>query len=466
MQIDKQKCFFNYNNKEKIDFISVHSRISMPDIEIHIPGSKSFTNRATVLAAMTGKEISLHGFLFSEDTYWGLIALETLGFQISIHYETSTVKILPPQNFSAHTQSIFLGKAGTLARFLPAVLLNWQKIFPSFKPLTVTLDAEEQLRKRPLSDLITALKKLGGNISSDTLPAIISSSSLKGECEISGSKSSQFLSGLLLAAAGSKNKISISRNDNLVQPDYVKMTVEAIRDFHGEVTYNDEFTLFSVHAPYGLIAEKYEIEADASSLCYFVACAFLHNFTLKIKNIGSNSLQPDYHFLEILKQMGANIESTPFETIVHKINGDRNIKGGMKLDFTLLSDQALTIGILALFADAPIEIFGIEHIRHHESDRISCFVKNLSTFNLKAEEKPDGFIVYPAKELNNITGNWETWHDHRFVLSGFILASFAHGIKIQNPNCVEKTWPNFFNDVERLGFTLIMDPAVTPRDDK
>ena len=453
-QIDKDKFSFNYNGKKEISSISVKSAYFLEHVDVKIPGSKSFTNRATVLAAMTGCEIILTGFLFSEDTYWGLFSIQEFGFQVLIDYENFCVKILPPKIFTIQKFNLFLGKAGTLARFFPALILNWNKIFLNSLPITVTLDAHEQLKKRPLSDLIYALKKLGANILVYTLPLTITSSDLKGECEISGRQSSQFLSGLLLAAAGSKNTINIHRRDNLVQPDYVKMTIESIHSFHGEVSYNEELTEFSTYNPNGLNASKYEIEADASSLCYFITLAFLHNFNLKIKNIGSNSLQPDYKFIEILKLMGANICSTPNETIVSKISGERLIKGGLKLDFTLLSDQALTIGVIALFANAPIEVYGIEHIRQHESDRISCFVKNLNSLNLKVEEKNDGFIIFPADNISSLCGCWETWHDHRFVMSGFILASFAHRIEINNPSCVEKTWPNFFNDVEKLGFHL------------
>jgi 3-phosphoshikimate 1-carboxyvinyltransferase len=447
---------FSLFDKSNVKKIKVSIKNFHETSNVCIPGSKSFTNRAVVLAGMSSESVTLNGFLFSEDSYWGLDALSKLGFQIEINYDLKKVKITPPSRDFISKQNIFFGKAGTLARFFPAVILNWQKTFPNSNMLQTTVSGEVQLMRRPLSPLVVALKELGANISSESMPMEISSSGLGGSCNISGKVSGQFLSGLLLAASGAKNNIKISRTHNLVQPDYVRMTIESILVFGGSVSSDPDLNIFDVKPPSkNLGAENFTIEADASTCCYFIALAFLHNFNLHIQNLGSATLQPDFKFIEILVQMGANIEVSKTETIVYKRDVNLKPKGNFSFDFSLFSDQALTLGAVGLFADGPIEISGISHIRHHESDRISCFVKNILSLGLKIEEKPDGFVIYPIhKIVDDIYGEFETWEDHRFAMTGFLIASMINKVVIKHPKCVEKTAPQFFAQVQDLGFNI------------
>lgn len=447
---------FSLPNSSNVTKIKVSTQIFKNDFNVYIPGSKSFTNRAVVLAGMSASPVTLDGFLFSEDSYWGLDALIKLGFQIKIDVDLKKVAIVPPnQNFVSY-QDLFFGKAGTLARFFPAVILNWQKTFPNSPALHAKVGGEAQLMRRPLSPLVVALKKLGANIYSESMPMEISSSELHGSCDISGEVSGQFLSGLLLAACGSQNHIKINRTQNLVQPDYIRMTMESIRAFGGSVSCDPKLNTFDVQpSRKNLGVEQYIIEADASTSCYFIALAFLHNFNLCIKNLGSVTLQPDFQFLKILVQMGACIQVNPNETIVLKRPENLKPKGNFSFDFSLFSDQALTMGAVGLFADGPIEISGVSHIRHHESDRISCFVKNIQSLGLQIKEKSDGFVIYPIqKNLKEIYGEFETWEDHRFAMSGFLIASKINGIVINHPKCVEKTAPQFFQQVQDLGFSI------------
>ncbi|APJ03626.1 3-phosphoshikimate 1-carboxyvinyltransferase [Silvanigrella aquatica] len=447
---------FSLNNEECISKIKVLGKNFFKNTQLTVPGSKSFSNRAIALAGMSGIPVTLEGVLFSEDSYWGMNSLIKLGFSLEINYQLKIVHIVPPQNNFLNEQNLYFGKAGTLARFFPSVILNWQKTFPRSKELKSHVYADKQLMNRPLTPLIHALKSLNANIEGESLPLSLISSDLKGKCSISGAVSGQFLSGLLLAAHGAKNKIVIERIERLVQPDYVRMTMQIIKDFGGYIHCNNNLTLFEIQKTENKIdAFSYCIEADASTCCYFLALAFLHNFNLRILNLGKNTLQPDLKFISVLIEMGAHIEILDSEIMVYKREFNLKPKGNRIFDFSYFSDQALTLGALGLFADAPIEIIGISHIRKHECDRIACFVKNILSLDLNIEEKKDGFIIYPCqRNLNSINGEFETWEDHRFVMSGFIIASMAKNVVIKNPKCVEKTAPQFFNQVQELGFQL------------
>ncbi|KAB8033545.1 3-phosphoshikimate 1-carboxyvinyltransferase [Fluviispira multicolorata] len=461
MDKENKKYFFSsIDEKKNVKEIFVIQRNNIMQIDMSIYGSKSFTNRAIVLAGMSARVTKIEGFLFSEDSYWGLQALSSLGFRIKVNYSEKSVIIYPPiENFQNYFE-IYYGKAGTLARFFPAVILNWQKTFPKFSKIKVLTNADDQLIKRPIYEIVHALKEMNANISCDKLPMQISSSNIFGNCKISGKTSGQFLSGLIFTAFGAKSLININRIDNLVQPDYVRMTLKSIETFGGQIKCDQELTHFQIFPSFNIGTDCYQVEADASTCCYFISLAYLHNFSLRIRNLGQLTLQPDFHFISFLKELGALIEFTDSEIFVFRKEVYEKPKGNFTFNFSKLSDQALTMGIIALFAAEPIEIRNIIHIRHHESDRISCFINNLRALNIQCDEFVDGFRVYPFKKgLNNLVGQWKTFVDHRFVMSGFILASFAQNISIENPSCVEKTAPMFFQQLKDLGFQFKITEA-------
>lgn len=453
------------HTKPKIggDAVTVQPPFSFPcQTELHLPGSKSYSNRAVVLAAMSNQPTTLSGFLFSDDTYWGLECLRDLGFTVS-KTMGSNVELLiePPKAFdlkhiTKSVKTLFLGKAGTLARFLPAAVLNLNKTFPNYPISRFLLSADPQLQRRPMTDLFLALKELGGQISYDQWPIELKPSSLSGQTCISGSTSGQFLSGLLLAAVGCKNPVVIKRKDSLVQPDYVRMTIQAIEKFNGHVDFSQDLDEFKIHQTNDLSAEHFEIEPDASTACYFIALAVLHDFNLIVKNLGSDSLQPDLIFVDFLKRMGANISVFKNEIHVHR-RGKKTLLGGFSSHFYTHSDQALTAAALALFADAPIEITGIGHIRHHESNRIAALIQNMNALGVHAAEKKDGFVIQPLNKTIPLNPSplWRTFDDHRFAMSGFLISSVLPGLRIENPNCVSKTAPTFWSIVESLHFNLI-----------
>ncbi len=431
-----------------------------PKATVRVPGSKSFTNRAAVLAGMCPRPVTLEGVLLSDDSWWALASLERLGFRIDLCPSSGNVHVEPPSRRMGDVGPIplYFGMAGTLARFFPAVVLNFETTFPALGPLAVNAGGAPRLCDRPLSELVAALRSLGGRISSDKLPCIIESGSLAGQCFISGKTSGQFLSGLLLAAAGARAPIFIDRVDDLVQPDYVRMTVQALNAFGGRVEHDDELREFHVECPSGLAAERFAIEADASTACYFMAFAAIFDIELVLENIGSSSLQPDLGFAQFLGRLGARVSVEPGRVVVSSrgtgpAGRDANsaFKGGIHADFSACSDQALTAAVLALFADGPVHIHGVEHIRKHESDRVASLVANMRALGVSCDEFPDGFRVTPPAPGTLLSGTWDTHHDHRFGMTGFLLAARHGDVEILSPGCVEKTAPDFFARMGELG---------------
>lgn len=404
-------------------------------VTLSVPGSKSFTNRALILAGMSRQSVVVQNSLFSADTYYGFECLEQLGF--SLNFEGESVEISPPVHPPREAE-LFFGKAGTLARFVPAVVLNFERVHGV--KLLAHATAEAQLAKRPLLDLLVALRNLGAHIEGDSFPITLKSSTLMGRTSISGSVSGQFLSGLLLAAAGAGSEIEIERTENLVQPDYVRMTLDSIKKFAGRVECNADLTYFRV-LPSSLGCGRFAIEADASTACYFVAFAALHGCALQIDNIGAQTMQPDFGFVYVLEKMGVSTRVSA-GSIAVEAQVQPMLRGGFSIDMSTMSDQVLTLAVMAVCADSPIRIFGVGHIRHHESDRLACLAKNLTRLGAHCEEDADSICVHPSRSA--IAGEWLCYEDHRFAMAGFLLASRYPMVQLVDAGCVSKTVPDFF----------------------
>ncbi len=436
--------------------------------ECTLPGSKSISNRFLTLAGMSQWPVKIQNLLIADDTIAGLECLKCLGFTVEIIakknlfskkiYYQNTVLITPPnfeklnkENFYDKILQLNLNSAGTLARFFPAVILNWNNTFPNSKPIKVCIQASEQLQKRPMTKLLTALQDLGAKIENTEYPFLLASSILSGNIEIDTTQSSQFLSGLLFAEYGAKESIKITQTNLLPQRGYVEMTKSTIQMFK-EQKKNLPKTIAKTKLFEGI---EVTVEPDASSASYFLAAAFLHNFNLTVNDLGTNSLQPDIEFCEFLKKLGACIDVLENQIVLHK-RSETTISGGFSYSFLPMSDQALTAAVLALFANAPITITGIAHIRHHESDRIAGLIKNFNAFNWKITEKNSEITIYPLaqKSFQISTGTWFTYNDHRFAMSGQILNSLNPKIKIENKQCVKKTYPQFFDDCTQFNISI------------
>lgn len=434
---------------------------------VSIPGSKSFTNRAIVLAALGGRPIVLKEPLLADDTWWGFLSLNQLGFQLDLSSLPSAVSIRPPKTKikspnEPHAALLHVGQAGTLGRFLPAALLNWQRVYPDSALTHFMVTAHDQLSRRPLEPLISALNDLGGIIETDvahvpgetqikSFPLSVSPSHLKGLCRVDGSTSGQFLSGVLLAAAGSRNDCRVVRIHSLVQPDYVRMTLQMLQDFGSVFEANDDLTLFKFHPCEWTPPAEFLIEADASTACYYAALACVFGIDVEIENLGSRTLQPDFEFFEILKQFGFTVDIQDDRCSVFGSRQRTEIPKTLKFDMSRCSDQALTLGVMAIVTGIEVEVTGIAHIRHHESDRIASFCANCRALGIEVEERADGFRVHAKLKRDQIVGDWPTHHDHRFALSGLVLAAWASGVRVLQPTCMQKTAPSFIEHLQSLG---------------
>ncbi len=409
------------------------------EAELRVPGSKSATNRALLLAGFARGPSRLEGMLKSDDAYWAVEALRSLGIGVRVEGASAWVEGGGPR---AREAEVFVGSAGTLARFLTAML--------AFTPGRWTLRASPQMQRRPIAPLLEALAALGVGVSyleaPGRFPFVLRGRRVEGgEARISGSTSSQFVSALLLAGALAEGPLFVRVEGGIVQPDYVRITARMIEAFGGRI--EEEREGFRVQ-PTGYRGTAIELEADASSAAYFFALAAASGGRVRVLNLGSQTLQPDLGFVDVLARMGAAVEKAPTTT---EVRGPHRLRGGFTQSLLLMSDQTPTLAALAAFADAPIRIAEVAHVRHHETDRIAAMVAELQRAGIRAEEHQDGLTVHPGTPRPVLLDSHD---DHRIAMSLALLALKAPGLSIRNPGTVSKTFPDYFDRLAELGFSV------------
>lgn len=413
---------------------------------LRVPGSKSYTNRALILAALAKGKSTLTGFLKSDDAYWCIESLRRLGIQLEMEEDEITIEGCNGQ-WPVKEAELFIGAAGTIARFLPGALAvcqggSWQ------------IDGIEQLRGRPLSPLIDALRKLGAEIdyqsAQEGLPIRVKGTGLRGgSITIPGHVSSQFLSGLLIASSYARDPVTIQVEHGLVQPDYIGITLQLMKQFGAKVEHDEGYERFTVY-PTGYTGGEITLEADASTANYFLTLAALTGGRVRVENVGYHSYQPDAKFIDILEMMGCEVDKG--ETYL-EVKGAKQLRGGFDIDMKPMSDQALTIAALAPFADAPINVYNVAHIRTHESDRIAVICQALTKMGIKVEEREDGFKIYPGTPRG---ARLNPHDDHRQAMVFALLSVKVPGIVIEDPGCVSKTCPGFFSELQKLGVQVAL----------
>lgn len=405
------------------------------------PGSKSASNRALLIAAMARGRSAIGNLLKSDDTYWCVEALRKLGVDIAV--SGNEVRVEGTGGVWPNREGeLYLGAAGTLARFLPGALAAapsgaWR------------LHGSRSLSERPIEPLVRALNAAGASIRytdrDGRLPIAIRASGLAGgRLHMSGDVSSQFLSGMLLAAPYAAKPTHIAVEGGVVQRAYVGMTIDLMRRFGAEVAHGDRFDRFEV-TPRPYEGQSLAIEADASTACYFLAYAALTGGQVRIANLRSDTLQPDLGFTDVLERMGCRVRKGPDGV---ELRGPERLKGGFAVSLNAMSDQTPTLAAIAPFADAPITITGVAHVRHHECDRIAAMCASLRALGIRAEERPDGLTVHPGTPVG---GRLSTYDDHRIAMSLALIGAKTPGIRLADPGCVAKTCPTFFEELSRLG---------------
>lgn len=408
---------------------------------VTVPGSKSITNRALLLAMLADGESVLTGALFSDDSRHFLSCLHALGFQTTASETESriTVKGLAGRLPCAES-ALYVGSAGTAARFLTACLGVSQGVFH--------MDASSQMKKRPMAPLLDALKELGCEISFSEkegyFPFTLTGHGFhKNSICIDIDSSSQFLSALLIASCLSEKDMEIQVKGSHGM-SYIAMTGKMMEQFGVRFSKTSE-DVFMIPAGQHYHALSYAIEPDVSAAAYFYALAAILGISVTVKGVFPDSLQGDVQFLYILEQMGCRIKETP-EGLC--LSGPKKKKlHGITVDMSACSDQAITLAAIAPYADAPTTITGIGHIRHQESDRISAIAENLQAMGVSCTEQENGLTIYPAQPRAALI---HTYDDHRLAMGFSLTGLLTEGIVIENPLCCKKTFENYFEVLESL----------------
>ncbi|QGQ96205.1 3-phosphoshikimate 1-carboxyvinyltransferase [Paenibacillus psychroresistens] len=437
---EAQSPWSNYIDKQAV---RISPSASPVQGTITMPGSKSLTNRALIMAALAVGTSRLEGILKSDDSYWCIHNLTQLGIKIQVDREIAIVEGNRGE-WTLQGIELYVGAAGTIARFLPGALAIGRGVWH--------LKGSNRMHERPLAPLLDALTSLGAVIQYDAnsgfLPLTLHANGLMGGLvSLAGSVSSQFISGLLLAAPYAEEAITIKMEGSIVQPDYVELTLEMMRAFGVPSSWSDNGSSILIR-PQKYKAQNIKLEPDVSTCGYFWALAALTNGRIRVDGIHSKTRQPDIELLNVLEVMGCTINLG--ENYI-EVCGTSNLKGGFTLNMQRWSDQALTLAVLAIFADGPITLLGIEHIRHHECDRIAAICNELRKLSIQVDEHMDGFTVYPglpkAAQLN-------PHDDHRMAMALALIGSKVAGISTLNPSCVSKTCSDYWDRLSTLGVVI------------
>ncbi|MBE7433966.1 MAG: 3-phosphoshikimate 1-carboxyvinyltransferase [Anaerolineales bacterium] len=416
---------------------------------VRVPGSKSLTNRALLISALANGTTHLTNALFSDDSHYFAKALQILGFDVQLNEQNVSMSITGwGGKIPARQAALFIGNAGTAARFLTAFLTLGHGEY--------ILDGEPRMRERPIGDLVEALAQLGAKIepipnsefriqNSQICPPIkiIASGLPGGKTKIAGDISSQFLSALMMTAPYARSPIEVELATDLNSKPYVDMTIAIMKDFGVEVE-RSQYSRFTIHPSSYLPIMNYPIESDASAASYFFAAPAICGGTVKVENISRESVQGDVAFVDVLKRMGCEVEESRDSILV-----TRNASiHGVDVDMRDIPDTAQTLAAIAPFADSPTRIRGIASARVKETDRVSATCTELKRLGVQVEEHEDGMTIYPCEDFQ--AANIQTYNDHRMAMSFSLIGLRFDGVTIENPSCVSKTFPDFFEVLENL----------------
>jgi len=406
---------------------------------VRVPGSKSLTNRALLIASLANGKTRLTNALFSDDSCYFAKALQTLGFDIQLDETNHEMTVTGlGGKIPAKQAELYVGNAGTAARFLSAFLTlgNGEYI----------LDGDSRMRERPIQDLIDALSQLGVELEAknNCPPVEIFAKGLPGgKTKIAGNISSQFLSALLMVAPYAKSPIEIEVTTELNSKPYVDMTIAIMQDFGVEIK-RQGYNYFIIHPSFFSPLSSYSIESDASATSYFFAAPAICGGTVRVENISRTSKQGDIAFLDILQQMGCIIKET--DNFI-EVTGTKTLSG-VDVDMRDIPDTAQTIAAIAPFGSSPTRIRGIASARVKETDRIHATCTELVRLGVRVEEHDDGMTIYPCDDIQSAT--IQTYNDHLMAMAFSLIGLRADGITIENPSCVAKTFPKFFEVLDSL----------------
>lgn len=410
------------------------------DATIAVPGSKSYTNRALLVAALARGASTLTGALFSDDTRYMCTALQKLGVEIDADEKRATFDVRGNGgDIPVSSAELYIGNSGTTSRSLTAYVSLGRGRF--------VIDGDAPMRHgRPIADLLDALTQIGVSARSQFgnghLPVIIEANGLEGgKTRLDVSKSSQFLTALLLIAPYAKNGVEIQVVGEREMP-YIDITRAVMEAFGVEVV-SEGYRYFRIEEGQRYQPRIYNVEPDASNASYFFAAAALTGGRVTIQHLSLDSKQGDVQFVRILERMGCQITVSDSGIT---LTGPRQLKG-VDADMRAISDTSLTLAAIAPFADSKVTIRNIEHTRWQETDRIHAMVTELRKLGVPVIEHQDGLEISPASMTPAAI---DTYEDHRMAMAFSLVGLKANGIRINDPDCVSKTFPNYFHVLKRL----------------
>jgi len=416
------------------------------DFDIAVPGSKSITNRFFVMSALADGKVNLTGVLRSDDTYYMTEGLKKLGFRVEANWDARTVQIWGEGGrIPAAGAELFVGAAGTVMRFLSAFVALGHGRF--------RLDGTPRMRQRPIEDLLQGLRLIGVNARSESNnqcpPVIVDADGLPGgKTVIDGSRSSQYISGMLLVASYAKQPMTVEVSGDFVSRPFVELTLKGMSDFGVLTATGGERVYRPTHgARYR--AGTYDVEGDATAASYFLGAAAILGGRCCVTNVSADSAQGDAYFADVLGRMGCNVRKG-FLAGNRGIEVSRDPRTPLKpidADLNDMPDVVLTLAVVCLFANGPSSINNVGNLRIKETDRLKALATELRRLGAEIEEGDDYLDIKPSKPLD---AKIDTYDDHRMAMAFALVGLGRPGVTIKDPSCISKTYPDYFEDLERL----------------
>lgn len=407
---------------------------------VNLPGSKSYTNRALPIAALARGESIIHGALDSDDTRYMVAALQTLGIEIDADWDNATIRVQGADGrIRSGSADIYLGNSGTSVRFLAALV--------ALGSGTYRLDGNEAMRTRPSGPLLAGLRSMGLNVIEEGTPGcppfvVHSDGELGGTVSMPGDLSSQYFSALAMVSPYASHPMEIVVEGDLVSRPYIDMTADAMAAF-GVTLHHDNYTRIWPAPGQRYRGTTYLVEPDASAASYFFALAAVTGGRITVERLGAASRQGDLDFVDVLEQMGCEVIKKADSVTVQ---GPDRLRG-IDIDMNAISDTVMSLAAIAPFADGPVHIRNIGHIRLKETDRIEATANELTRLGIRVETTADSLTVYPG-EMQPATVH--TYDDHRIAMSFAIAGVKSGAVRIADPMCVRKTVPRFWELLEGL----------------
>jgi len=401
------------------------------------PPSKSYTNRAYIVAALAEGTVRLENPLFSDDTRYMREAL--LQFGVPVEEEAKAVVVQGQGGkLSLPDREISIGNAGTTMRFLTTLA--------TLAPGITRLTGDTRMQERPIEDLLTCLRQMHLKVESikgNQCPPIEIHGGTPpgGVVSLAGDKSSQYLTSLLLSAPYFQNDTVINIEGELTSKSYVDITLDIMQTF-GVSVLNEFYRKFTVPAGQRYRAQSYAVEGDASSASYFFAAAAVTGGEVSVTNLNPDSVQGDIHFPDALEQMGCEVKRSG-----EKITVFGNPLRGITIHMNDMPDVVQTLAVVALFAKGKTTMTGISNLRIKETDRIAALANELTRLGASVEAGVDFIIIDPGTHQ---PAEIETYDDHRMAMSFAVAGLGIPGVKIKNPRCVDKSFPDFFERFQEL----------------